>query len=82
MEDELIQKYQVIIDGLKDGQTVTIRRATVIKGKTAPFGTLTKSGNVIKYAPAKRMRGDAHSWLIEKAARELANLELLAAFSF
>ena len=82
MEDQLIQKYQTIIDNLKDGQSATIRRETVIKGKTKPFGTLTRQGNIIKYQPAKSMSGYAKSWADDKAASCLVDIELLASFSF
>lgn len=81
-ENEYIQKYQEIIDGLKDGQSVIIRRQTVLKGKTKPFGTLTRLGNIIKYQPAKSMRGYAESWPDDKAAQRLYDIEMLAAFSF
>lgn len=80
--EESITKYQVIIDGLKDGQSVTLKRDTVLKGKKASFGTITRSGNTIKYQPSRGMRGYAESWADSKAAQRLSDLELLAAFSF
>ena len=47
MVDELIQKYHKIIDSLKDGESVKIKRDTVLKGRTKPFGTLTRKGDII-----------------------------------
>lgn len=82
MKDELIKKFQAVIDGLKDGQIVTVKRGTVFKGHSAPMGTLTRSGNIIKYIPARRMPGYAESFSVEKAATKLADIELLASFSF
>lgn len=82
MVDELIQKYHKIIDSLKDGESVKIKRDTVLKGRTKPFGTLTRRGDIIKYEPAKGMPGYAESMASEKAARRLADIDLLASFSF
>lgn len=82
MEDELIQKYQEIIDNLKDGESVKIKRDTVLKGRAKPFGTLTRKGDIIKYEPAKGMPGCRASMTSDKAARRLADLDLLASFTF
>lgn len=83
MEKEILEKYQNIIANLKDGQTVKIKRQTVLAGdKPRPFGTLTRNGNLIRFEPAKRVPGYASTMLEEKAAQELTDRELLSAFSF
>lgn len=81
-EKDLVSKYQAIIDNLKDGQSITLKRDTVLKGKKAPFCTITRNGNIIKYQPSRGMRGYNESWTDDKAAQRLTDLELLAAFSF
>lgn len=81
MED-LTEKWRRVVDAIKDDATVKIRRDTVVKGVTKPFGILTRNGDIIHYTPAKSMRGSGHAWPIEKAAKELADLEALSAFYF
>ena len=41
-----------------------------------------RKGDIIKYEPAKGMPGYAESMVSEKAARRLADIDLLASFSF
>lgn len=82
-ENQLLEKYGNLIANLKDGKSVKVRRETVAKGVTKPMGTITRQGQIIIFEPAKSMRvKQTKRMLEEKAARELADVELLSAFSF
>lgn len=82
-ESRLIKRYSNLIVNLKDGKSVKVRRETVVNGVTKPMGTITRQGKIIIFEPAKSMRvKQTKRMMEEKAARELADVELLSAFSF
>lgn len=82
-ENQVLEKYSNLIANLKDGQSVKVRRETVVNGVIKPLGTITRQGKIIIFEPAKSMRiRQTKRMLEEKAARELADVELLSAFSF
>ena len=82
-ENQVLEKYNNLIANLKDGKSVKVRRETIMNGVTKPMGTLTRQGKIIIFEPAKSMRvKQTKRMMEEKAARELADVELLSAFSF
>lgn len=82
MEEEIAQKWHKIIDMLKDGKSIKVTRCTAVKGKTAPFGTLSRRENKITFRPTKGVRANAFTTSVEKAVERLTDAELLLAFSF
>lgn len=82
MEQEMNDKWAAIIADLKDGKSIKVHRSTVIKGVTKPFGTLTRTGKVIEFTPAKGVRAYAASKYEDKKPQHLTDIELLNAFGF
>lgn len=83
--DELLKaKWQNVIDKIKDGKSVKVRRDTIMKGMDKPFGTLTRKGNIISFEPAKSLRQTevtkAQSFDDTVAADKLTHIELVSSF--
>lgn len=79
-EKDIVGKWKKIVDALKDGKSVKIRRNTVAKGVTKPFGTLTREGRLITFEPARGARAEKCIMQDVKMPQRLTDMELLSAF--
>lgn len=82
MEKEILEKWESVVANIKDGKSVKVRRDTVCKGVTKPFGTLTRNGEIITFEPARGCRAYRTVKSSDKMPAWLTDTELLAAFSF